>query len=224
MLLKVAVTNAAFGPGVALAADCGPAVQTERGPFYPKGEIPTARELLKFPLDGPAVQDQVIHVGGLVLSQDCEPVSGARVVIWQADSAGLYLHPDAIEGAQPNARFLYYAQTMTDRFGAYRFTTLLPSPYKYAGLSRARHLHFEVWSPLQGTSTTEMYFAGKEEDQRRSRDRVWLSRDANLRNALISAPVDDAVRATGHPAFPLDEFRAYRFDIRFPNTESNRRP
>lgn len=220
-VLKMAAANAVLGVNAraGIVAGCAEAIPTDRGPFFPRSVIEEAKNLVQLSPGRPVAAGRLIHVGGIIFNQECEPVPGAQVVIWQADAAGLYRHPDAMSQNQLDPNFRYFARTTTNRFGAYRFVTMLPGAYEFSGLKRARHIHFDIRCPEHKNSATEMYFAGEADDERRRIDEVWLSRDPDLRDFLIAAPLSNEQRSVGHPEFPTDDFQAFRFDIRCPDVQ-----
>ena len=132
------------------------------GPFYP---------VLK-PLDQDAdltiiagktgrAQGQVIHLMGRVLNVDGEPVKGARVEIWQANSQGRYTHPSDTNPAPLDPNFEGFSVQLTDAEGRYRFKTIKPGAYPAtAAWMRPPHIHFEV-TGRTNRLTTQMYFPGE---------------------------------------------------------------
>lgn len=187
------------------ALACGePKIETGEGPYYPVGEIPAASDLT-CGANGVAEGSRIL-VRGTILDQRCQPLSSARIVIWQTDARARYLHPEANELPGRDPHFLYYAQQTTGADGGYRFRTIEPQPYDFHGLHRARHIHFEILHQRLGRFTTEMYFAGSEDDARRQIDEVWSSRSRRRRSALIAAPAT----AGGAEA---DDLPTYQFDI-----------
>lgn len=207
MLIKLPTLNRAFGKRA------GP-LQTEPGPYYPADPIPQAGDLTQRHAGGPRAKGEVMYVGGVVLDSRRNPVAGATVAIWQTDDAGRYRHPKAPDQDQLDPNFLYFASVVTNDAGTYQFKTLAPRPYTYREIHRARHIHFEARHPDHGRMTSEMYFAGKDDDRRRRQDKVWKSRDPKLRPGLIVAPLplDDPARCDLH--FP-DDAPAFRFDLQF---------
>ena len=132
------------------------------GPFYP---------VLK-PLDHDAdltniagktgrAQGQVIHLMGRVLNVNGEPVKGARVEIWQANSQGRYTHPSDTNPAPVDPNFEGFSVQFTDAEGRYRFKTIKPGAYPAtATWMRPPHIHFEV-TGRTNRLTTQMYFPGE---------------------------------------------------------------
>lgn len=89
---------------------------------------------------------QVVQISGRVINLRGEPVRGARIEIWQANTNGRYTHPsDPYLEAALDPNFEGYALLRTDRDGRYAFTTIKPGPYPTArGDLRAPHIHFDV--------------------------------------------------------------------------------
>lgn len=151
-------TVAALG-GTAAAADALRRTPTQtEGPFYP----------LEKPLDADAdltlvkgrqarAQGQVVHVTGRVLNVNGDPVSGARIEIWQANAHGRYAHPADGNHAPLDPNFQGYATLLTDADGRYRFKTIKPSGYPAGATMRPAHIHFAVAGKLDRL-VTQMYF------------------------------------------------------------------
>jgi protocatechuate 3,4-dioxygenase, beta subunit len=132
------------------------------GPFYP---------VLK-PLDQDAdlttivgkpgrAEGQVIHVVGRVLNLQGQPVQGARVEIWQANTHGRYNHPSDTNPAPLDPHFEGFAVQTTDAEGRYRFKTIKPGAYPATpNWMRPPHIHFDV-TGQSNRVITQMYFPGE---------------------------------------------------------------
>ena len=217
-VLKMAVANAAVGldAHASPSQECAEAVPTDRGPFYPRSDIEETTNLVQRLPNGPRAVGQVIDVFGTISDIGCEPLPDVEIVIWQADASGFYRHPRGKGQSQLDPNFRYFARSRTNASGEYRFTTIIPSPYEFQGLKRARHIHFEIRCPQRGHTATEMYFAGSSEDQRRLQDEVWLSRSPRLRNSLITSARGAEQLSTSESSSPADVVPAFRFDISMP--------
>ncbi len=144
------------------------------GPFYP---------VLK-PLDQDAdlttiagkpgrAEGQVLHVMGRVVNLAGQPVQGARVEIWQANTHGRYTHPSDTNPAPLDPHFEGFAVLTTDEEGRYRFKTIKPGAYPAsADRMRPPHIHFEV-TGKSNRLVTQMYFAGE----------PWNDKDPALQSA-----------------------------------------
>ncbi len=131
------------------------------GPFYP----------LEKPLDADAdltlvqgraqrAAGQVVHVAGRVLIVRGEPVAGARIEIWQANTHGRYTHPGDGNSAPLDPNFEGYASILSDEQGRYRFKTIKPGAYPAGGGRRPPHIHFAI-AGRQERLVTQMYFPGE---------------------------------------------------------------
>lgn len=110
----------------------------------------------------------VMH--GVVRDLDGNPVPGALVDVWHADTRGFYSHFDPTD-QQPPFNFRRRIQTGDD--GAYRFNTIMPSGYavppdgaadrlmKALGRhgKRPAHIHFFVTAPGFRHLTTQINIA-----------------------------------------------------------------
>jgi len=132
------------------------------GPFYPVVKpLDQDADLTTIAGKPGRAEGQVLHVMGRVVNVAGQPVHGARVEIWQANTYGRYTHPSDTNPAPLDPHFEGFAVLTTDADGRYRFKTIKPGAYP-AGPDRMRppHIHFEV----TGTSNrlvTQMYFAGE---------------------------------------------------------------
>lgn len=132
------------------------------GPFYPLGKPPVqGTDLVTLPGRPGRAQGQIIHVMGRVLNAQGQPIAGARVEIWQANTYGRYTHPNDQNPAPLDPNFEGFGAQVTDTDGRYHFKTIKPGSYP-AGptLVRPPHIHFEVIG-RQERLVTQMYFAGE---------------------------------------------------------------
>ena len=133
------VTGPVFGPEVVQACDLA------RGP---RGE---------------ALGERIV-VSGRVLDEDGRPARGTLVEVWQANSAGRYLHAVDQHDAPLDPNFTGCGQTLTDDDGRYRFVTIRPGAYpwrNHPNAWRPAHIHFSVFGPAFATRlVTQMYFPG----------------------------------------------------------------
>lgn len=107
-------------------------------------------------------QGQVIYLGGRVLNRHGQPVVGAHMEVWQANSHGRYRHPSDDHAAPIDPNFEGYAQLVTDAEGRYRLKTIKPGAYPddASGSQRAPHIHFDITGSTNRL-VTQMYFAGE---------------------------------------------------------------
>lgn len=132
------------------------------GPFYP---------ILK-PLDKDAdltviagnktrAAGKIVHVTGRVLNQKGEPVEGAKIEIWQANTHGRYSHPSDPNDAPIDPNFQGYTILTTDAEGRYRFKTIKPGAYPATKTwTRPPHIHVDITGKTDRL-TTQMFFPGE---------------------------------------------------------------
>lgn len=131
------------------------------GPFYPISNKPErVEDLTHVPGGNGRARGQLLSVTGRVLTTAGEPVSGARIEIWQANAAGRYAHPDDTNPAPLDPNFQGYTVLKTGADGSYRFQTIKPGAYP-AGPNTIRppHIHFDL-SGTHDRLVTQMYFDG----------------------------------------------------------------
>src|SRR5215207_1649705 len=104
---------------------------------------------------------EVIEVMGRIMNRRGEPVAGARIEIWQANTHGRYTHPTDRNVATLDPNFEGYALLTTDNECKYRFRSVKPGAYpEDSGTMRAPHIHFDVLG-RNNRLVTQMYFAGE---------------------------------------------------------------
>lgn len=133
------------------------------GPFYPIRDRKDEDSDLTYVRgrDGHA-EGEVIFVEGRVTDEACEPVEGAVVEIWQANTHGRYDHEDDPNPAPLDPHFQGWGHAVTDAEGHYRFRTIKPGPYPATETwTRAPHIHFKVARRGFHELTTQMYFEGE---------------------------------------------------------------
>jgi protocatechuate 3,4-dioxygenase beta subunit len=132
------------------------------GPFYPVlRSADKATDLTTIPGKPGRAAGQVIYAMGQVLTVGGQPVKGARVELWQANTHGRYTHPSDTNPAPLDPNFEGFAIQDTDAEGRYRFKTIKPGAYPAtANWMRPPHLHFEVTGKINRV-ITQMYFPGE---------------------------------------------------------------
>jgi len=105
-----------------------------------------------------------IIVSGRVLDEDGRPVRKALVEVWQANSAGRYMHERDQHQAPLDPNFTGRGQTLTDGEGNYRFVSIKPGAYpwrNHPNAWRPAHIHFSLFGSAFVTRlVTQMYFPG----------------------------------------------------------------
>ena len=132
------------------------------GPFYPILR-PLDHDMDLTVIKGKRghAQGKLIHLTGRVLNNQGEPVKGARIEVWQANTHGRYAHPTDINPAPLDANFQGYGVQVTDAEGRYRFKTIKPGAYPINPVNptsiRPPHIHFDVLG-TKDRLVTQMYF------------------------------------------------------------------
>ena len=120
--------------------------QVTMGPFYPMMKpLDKDADLTSVKGRKGLATGSIIHVAGRVLDLKGNPVKGAKIEIWQANTYGRYSHPSDLNTAQLDPNFQGYAVLKTDGEGRYRFKTIKPGAYPASPiLLRSPHIHFDV--------------------------------------------------------------------------------
>ncbi len=133
------------------------------GPFYPgENNFSMDNDLTQVQGKPGRAVGQVIYVRGKVLDQNCRPVVGATVELWQACASGKYNSPKDPNPAKMDPNFKYWAEVVTDKNGEYLFKTIKPGAYPAdAHWDRPPHIHFKVSKLGFKELITQMYFKGE---------------------------------------------------------------
>jgi protocatechuate 3,4-dioxygenase beta subunit len=131
------------------------------GPVYGHGGIADTDGDLTRQHEGEPLGERII-VTGRVLDSNGRPIPRTLVEIWQANSAGRYVHVKDQHPAPLDPNFTGAGRTLTDENGAYRFTTIKPGAYpwlNHPNAWRPAHIHFSVFGRAFITRlVTQMYF------------------------------------------------------------------
>jgi protocatechuate 3,4-dioxygenase beta subunit len=105
-----------------------------------------------------------IIVTGRVTDEDGRPVRNTLIEIWQANSAGRYIHERDQHQAPLDPNFTGAGRAITDDEGRYRFVSIKPGAYpwrNHPNAWRPAHIHFSLFGPSFLTRlVTQMYFPG----------------------------------------------------------------
>lgn len=170
-LLKIGATAAAslvaFNAVAAPAAACKKALTPKqpKGPFYPVvDQIDTDADLIQIENSTQIADGEIVIVEGKVTDQNCIPVAGALVEIWQACKSGRYDHPSDPNTAELDPNFQYWGKAITDSNGLYKFRTIIPGAYPAdTNWVRPPHIHFKISKLGYLELITQMYFSGNDE-------------------------------------------------------------
>lgn len=173
VLRAALVSGAALAvPGLALAQQCRQTPLQEEGPFYLNGydrtrPVPHNSDLTAVPGATGLPEGEIIYVTGRVTDEECRPVKGAMVEVWQANAKGRYVHLVDPNPAPKDPNFLGFGEAITDENGSYSFKTIKPGAYPVpGGWIRPPHVHFKVHGGLFHMMITQMYFAGEEHNEK----------------------------------------------------------
>jgi len=151
------------GAGTVLAQGSGRTPDQILGPFYPVVKpLHQGADLTTIPGRPGRASGKVIHLSGRVVNPQGQPVQGARLEIWQANTHGRYTHPGDHNPAPLDPNFEGFAVVTTDAEGRYRIKTIKPGAYPAGPDARMRppHIHFDV-TGKSNRLVTQMYFAGE---------------------------------------------------------------
>jgi protocatechuate 3,4-dioxygenase beta subunit len=126
-------------------------------------------------------------VSGRVMDQYGRPLSNVLIEIWQANSAGRYIHKAEIHDAPLDPNFLGAGRLLTDNDGKYTFYTIKPGAYPWGNhynAWRPNHIHFSIMGHhIDQRLVTQMYFPG---DPLFDYDPIFQSVPKHARNLLVS--------------------------------------
>jgi protocatechuate 3,4-dioxygenase, beta subunit len=147
-----------------------------------------------------------IKVSGVVMDEYGKPLPNVLVEIWQANSAGRYIHKQEIHDAPLDPNFLGAGRILTDSHGRYSFYSIKPGAYPWGNhfnAWRPNHIHFSVIGhQFEHRLVTQMYFPG---DPLFEFDPIFQSVPSHARELLIAKFKMDWTE----PEFAL----AYEFNI-----------
>jgi protocatechuate 3,4-dioxygenase beta subunit len=157
------------------------------GPQFTAEEVAPTIEDLTRQHKGEPLGEKII-VSGRVIDEDARPIAHTLVEVWQANSAGRYLHDWDQHDAPLDPNFTGCGHTLTDGDGCYRFVTIKPGCYPWRNhynAWRPAHIHFSVFGPAFATRlVTQMYFPG---DALLAADPIFnCTADEQARRRLIS--------------------------------------
>ena len=139
----------------------------EEGPFYPpKLPLDTDNDLIIINDSITPAVGRITHLSGRLLDTKGDPVRGATIELWEADSMGVYL-ADQPNRSKFDAHFQGFGRFLTGSTGEYYFRTI--RPVSYTGRP-APHIHFKIKRKDEEPFTTQLFVKG---DAGNERDRIW---------------------------------------------------
>ncbi len=170
-------------------ADATP--QQTEGPFYPvRAQADTNWDMTAVDGRNGTPLGQQMYLTGAVTDDQCRPVAGALVEIWQACASGRYSHPGDTSGLPLDPNFQYWGRVLTDASGNYLFKTVKPGHYPAdANWERPPHIHLRASKRGLRELTTQVYFKG---DQYNATDAILqaLSADEQAQVVCELLPAD----------------------------------
>jgi protocatechuate 3,4-dioxygenase, beta subunit len=113
--------------------------------------------------NGDPLGERIIVVGR-VLDENNRPVRNALVEIWQANSAGRYIHQRDQHPAPLDPNFTGAGRCITNENGEYHFVSIRPGAYPWRNHDNAwrpAHIHFSLFGTnFLSRLVTQMYFPG----------------------------------------------------------------
>jgi protocatechuate 3,4-dioxygenase, beta subunit len=113
--------------------------------------------------NGEPIGERIV-VSGRVLDEFGQPLRNNLVEIWQANSAGRYIHKVDQHNAPLDPNFFGGGRTLTDDEGRYKFYTIKPGAYPWGNHPNAwrpNHIHFSLFGAnITSRLITQMYFPG----------------------------------------------------------------
>ena len=136
----------------------GPTGLTPRLPLSPE-------DIAHLNPSAPRAIGQYIEVTGRVMDEDGAPLANAMVEIWQANSAGKYVHELDRHEAPVDPNFIGEGRFVTDAEGCYRFRSIKPGAYPVTESDwwwRPPHIHFSIFGPSwMNRYVTQIFFPGE---------------------------------------------------------------
>ena len=143
-----------------------------------------------------------IVVTGRVLGDDGRPVPNTLIEIWQANSAGRYIHVNDQHDAPVDANFLGAGRCVTDGDGRYKFYTVRPGAYPWGNHPNAwrpAHIHLSLFgSSIATRLVTQLFFQA---DPLLGQDPIFMGVPAHARDRLLATfdlPTTEAGFALGY--------------------------
>tara|TARA_R110002051_G_scaffold237694_1_gene298520 strand:- start:161 stop:1201 length:1041 start_codon:yes stop_codon:yes gene_type:complete len=150
-----------------IVENCVPTQYDTMGPFHPnKDQSDKDFDLTSFNGAAEKPKGELIYVRGKVTDVNCNPISGALVMIWHANTHGKYTHEYDTNKVEDDPNFQGWGQMKTNEEGEYGFKTIKPGKYAISEGGddwRTPHIHFKVAKRGFHELITQMYFEEEKE-------------------------------------------------------------
>jgi protocatechuate 3,4-dioxygenase beta subunit len=114
---------------------------------------------------GERATGQLITVKGRVMDEDGSPIKGAVIELWQANSAGKYIHAMDNHQAPIDPNFTGEGRLVTNEEGEYEFFSIKPGAYPVLESGwwwRPPHIHFSIFGvSFMDRYVTQIFFPGE---------------------------------------------------------------
>ena len=114
---------------------------------------------------GPRAVGQLIKVFGRVTDEDGSPIPNAIVELWQANSAGRYIHEMDRTDSPLDPNFTGQGRLLTGPDGEFEFFSIKPGAYPVLESGwwwRPPHIHFSILGPSwMERFVTQIFFPGE---------------------------------------------------------------
>jgi protocatechuate 3,4-dioxygenase, beta subunit len=159
-----------------------------------------------------------IKVSGKVTDEYGYPLRNILIEIWQANSAGRYIHKAEIHDAPLDPNFLGGGRVLTDNEGLYSFYTIKPGAYPWGNhynAWRPNHIHFSILGhQIEHRLVTQMYFPG---DPLFEFDPIFQATPKHARDLLIAKFNMDLTEAEFALAYEFNIVLNGRYSTPFEN-------
>lgn len=122
-------------------------------------------DLSRAAAEGPRATGQLIQISGRIVDEDGSPLPGAVVEIWQANSAGKYIHEMDRHNAPVDPNFTGEGRLVTDAEGQFQFFSIKPGAYPVLESGwwwRPPHIHFSILGrSWMDRFVTQIFFPGE---------------------------------------------------------------
>jgi protocatechuate 3,4-dioxygenase, beta subunit len=116
-------------------------------------------------VNGQRAVGQLLEIKGRVTDEDGSPIAGAVLELWQANSAGRYVHKHDDHKAPLDPNFIGEGRLVTNQDGEYEFFTIKPGGYPVLPSGwwwRPPHIHFSILGVAWlDRYVTQIFFPGE---------------------------------------------------------------
>ena len=178
------------GALAATRAIAAPALTKESpmGPFFPTGYAGEDDfDLTMLKGHNARALGDVIEISGRILDRLGNPVSGAKIELWQANANGRYAHSNDTSAGALDPNFQGVARLVTGASGEWRIKTIRPNLYG----RRTRHIHFDVTGRAHRLMA-QMYFP--EDAEKNASDGLFKDLGGGAATSLAAVDAPDRYR------------------------------